>query len=157
MCAMIALGLASTAISAAGMVMQGKQAEAMSEYQAKAYGQQAAADQQASAYEASRERHKQELLQAQARAQVGASGVALAGSPTEVLVANAREGELDLQAIRYGSQLRQNNLNTQAAIARFSGKQAKTASYIGAAGTAVSGFMSTYERAVQFGQNPFSG
>jgi hypothetical protein len=138
MCAMIALGLASTAISAAGMVMQGKQAEAMSEYQAKAYGQQAAADQQASAYEASRERHKQELLQAQARAQVGASGVAL-------------------QAIRYGSQLRQNNLNTQAAIARFSGKQAKTASYIGAAGTAVSGFMSTYERAVQFGQNPFSG
>jgi hypothetical protein len=154
MCAMIALGLASTAISAAGMVMQGKQAEAMANYQAKAYEQQAAADQQASAYEASRERHKQELLQANARAQVGASGVALAGSPTEVLVANAREGELDLQAIRYGSQLRQNNLRTQAGISRFSGKQAKTASMIGAAGAVVGGLYSTYERGVQIGAIP---
>ena len=71
-----------------------------------------------------------------------------------MLVANAREGELDLQAIRYGSQLRQNNLNTQAAIARFSGKQAKTASYIGAAGGLVSGLYGTYERGVQIGAIP---
>ena len=156
MCFMVALGLVGAGIQAAGMVMQGQQAQAMAEYQAKAYEQQAISDQQASAYEAARERHRQELEQASARAQVGASGVAFRGSPTEVLAANAREGELDIQAIRYGSQLRQNNLRTQAGISRFSGKQAKTAGMIGAAGALVGGLYSAYDRSVQLGQNPFA-
>ena len=85
-------------------------------------------------HEARQERKKQELLQANARAQVGASGVAMAGSPSDVLIANAREGELDIRAIQYGSQIRQNNLRTQADISRFSGKQAMAGGIINAQG-----------------------
>lgn len=155
MCFIAALGLASAGIQAAGMVMQGKQAEAMANYQAKAYEQQARSDAQASAYEAARERHQQDLAASAARAQVGASGVAMTGSPTEVMAANAREGQLDIQAIQYGSRLRQNNLQTQAGISRFSGKQARQAANIGAAGAIVGGLYSAYDRSVQLGQPIF--
>lgn len=156
MCTLV-LGLIGTAISAVGSIAQGQQAAASADAQARAYEQQAVADQQAAAFEGQRERRRQELLQANARAQVGASGVALSGSPSEVLAANAREGELDIQAIRYSSQLRQNNLRTQADISRFQGKQAKTAGYINAASSVVSGLSNLYDpnRSVKF-SNPFA-
>jgi hypothetical protein len=144
MCALAAIGLVGTAISAAGAIAQGQQAKVMADYQAKAYQQQAAADAMASGYEQQRERQKQALLMSNAKAQVGASGVALAGSPTEVLIGNARQGELDIQAIQYGSQLRQNSLNTQAAISSFQGAQAQKAGYINAASTAASGLGNAY-------------
>jgi hypothetical protein len=108
-------------------IAQGNQQAQMAEMQAKADEQQAQADARASAYEQQQERKKQELLQANARAQVGASGVALQGSPSAVLAANAKQGQMDIEAIRYGSQLRQSNLGTQASISRYSGQQAKTA------------------------------
>jgi hypothetical protein len=153
MCALAAIGLVGTAISAAGSIAQGRQAEVMANYQAKAYGQQARADAVSSAYEASQERRQQALLEANARAQAGASGVALQGSPTDVLAANARAGELDIQAIRYGSQLRQNSLRTQASISQYQGQQAKQAGYINAASTAVSGLGSAYRDSIRFGSN----
>ena len=155
MCSLIALGLIGTGIQAAGMIAQGRQAQVMAEYQARAYEQQAQADAQASAFEQGQERKRQDLAAAAARAQVGAAGVALAGSPTEVLAANAREGQLDIQAIRYGSQLRQNQLRTQAGISRFEGRQARQAATIGAAGAVVGGLTSAYSRSVQFGSSPF--
>lgn len=130
----------------------------MANYQAKAYEQQAQADAQASAFESAQERKKQELLQAQARAQVGASGVAVAGSPSEVLAANAKQNQLDLKAIQYGSTLRQNSLNTQASISRFSGKQAMGASLIKAGTGLVSGISNLYDpnKAVKFGGSVFA-
>lgn len=125
---MCTLALLGTALSVGGALVEGQQSKQLADYQAKAYEQQAQADAQSAAFEQSQERHKQDLLQAQARAQAGASGVGIAGSPTEVLAANARQGQLDLKAIQYGSQLRQNSLSTQAAISRFSGRQKVTAS-----------------------------
>lgn len=150
--------LASAGLQTAGSLAQGQQAQQMAEMQARSIEQQAQADAQASAFEASRERHKQALLRANAIAQTGASGVALQGSPTEVLAANAREGELDLAAIRYGSTLRQNNFRTQAAISQYSGTQAKQAGLINATTGFVSGISQLYDpnRAVKFGSNPFA-
>jgi hypothetical protein len=133
------IAIAGSAISAGGALMQGKQAEAAANLQAQVQRRQAEQERQASAYEQGRERHRQELAQSAARAQVGASGVALTGSPAEVLAANARQGELDVQGMRYGSQLRSNALNTQAGISQFSGKQARQASYIAGASTLLSG------------------
>ncbi len=153
------IGLAELgiAISVAGSIASGVQQQQMANAQARAYEQQAQADAQASAYEAQRERRKQELVAANARAQVGASGVAMAGSPSEVLMANAREGELDLQAIRYGSQLRQNNLRTQADISRYSGRQAMAGGIINAGSSFVSGLSNLYDpnKAVRFGRSSF--
>ncbi|ESY25727.1 MULTISPECIES: hypothetical protein [unclassified Mesorhizobium] len=136
---MCTLALLGTVLSVGGALAEGQQSKQMADYQAKAYQQQAQADAQAAAFEQGQERHKQDLLQAQARAQAGASGVGIAGSPTEVLAANARQGQADLGALLYGSKLRQNNLNSQAAISRFQGKQAVTASIFNAGSALVGG------------------
>lgn len=144
--ALLALGL-----SVGGSVATGAQQQQMDNYQAKAYEQQAKADAQASAFEQAQERKKQELQQAAARAAVGASGVAVTGSPTEVLAANARQGQLDIKAIQYGSQIRQNSLTTQAGISRFSGKQAMTAGIINGVTTGIGGIAK-----VQMGRSPFA-
>ncbi|TIP74583.1 MAG: hypothetical protein E5X53_02860 [Mesorhizobium sp.] len=154
---MCTLALIGTALSVGGALVEGQQSKQMADYQAKAYEQQARADGQAAAFEQGQERHKQELLQAQARAQAGASGVGTSGSPTEVLAANARQGQLDIKAIQYGSQLRQNNLTTQAAISRFSGEQAVAASIFRAGGNLVSGLSGIYDpaKAVKFGKSAF--
>jgi hypothetical protein len=157
MCTLALLGLAGTALSVGGALLEGQQSKQMADYQAKAYEQQAQADAQSAAFDQSQERHKQDLLQAQARAQAGASGVGIAGSPSEVLAANARQGQLDLKTIQYGSQLRQNNLSTQAAISRFSGKQAVTASIFNAGRSLGSGLSGLYDptKAVTFGKGAF--
>lgn len=158
MCTFALLGLAGTAISTVGAVASGAQQQQMANMQAKAYEQQAQADGQAAAFEAAQEKRKQDLLAAQARAAVGASGVAAQGSPSEVLAANARQNQLDLKAIQYGSALRQNNLRTQADISRFSGKQAMGASIINAGSTLVSGISNLYDpkKAVKFGGSAFA-
>lgn len=141
--------IGSTALGALGSVMEGNAANEAAKMQQAAYNQQAQADAQASAFEVSREKYKQELAASSARAQIGASGVALTGSPTDVLVAQAGQGELDLQAIKYGSQMRQNQLITQGKISAYQGKQAKIAGFIGAGTKILSG-------AVQIGKNPFA-
>ena len=157
MCTLALLGLAGTALSVGGALVEGQQSKQMADYQARAYEQQAQADAQQAAFEQGQERHKQDLLQAQARAQAGASGVGIPGSPTEVLAANARQGQMDLKTIQYGSQLRQNNLNSQAAISRFSGKQAVTGSIFKAGGNLVSRLSGLYDpsKAVTFGKSSF--
>jgi hypothetical protein len=151
---MCTLALLGTVLSVGGALVDGQQSRQMADYQARAYQQQARADAQASAFEQGQERHKQELLQAQARAQAGASGVAISGSPAEVLAANARQGELDIKAIQYGSQLRRNSLGTQAAISRYSGKQAVAASIFKAGGNLVAGLYDP-AKAVTFGKSAF--
>lgn len=147
----VALGILGTVLSVGGAIMQGQQEAAMAEAQAKAYEQQGRNDAIASAYEARQERRKQDLAMSAAIAQTGASGVALKGSPTAVLAANAQQGEMELQAIRFGSQLRQNNLNDQAAISRWSGRQARGASFIKAGSSLISGA----DKAVRLVNNPF--
>lgn len=142
---MCTLALIGTALSVGGALVEGQQSKQLADYQAKAYEQQARTEAQSAAFEQSQERHKQDLLQAQARAQAGASGVGISGSPTEVLAANARQGQLDLKAIQYGSQLRQNSLSTQAAISRFSGKQKVTASIFNAGNALVGGLSKIYD------------
>ncbi len=139
MCTLALIGLG---LSVGGALVEGQQQKQMADLQAKAYDQQAQADAAAAAFEQGQERHKQNLLQAQAHAQVGGSGVAVAGSPTEVLAANAKQNQLDLDAIRYSSQLRQNNLSTQAAISKFGGKQAVVGSIFKAGSNLISGIKS---------------
>jgi len=154
---MCTLALLGTVLSVGGALVEGQQSKQMADYQAKVYEQQAQADAQQATFDQSQERHKQDLLQAQARAQAGASGVGIAGSPTEVLAANARQGQVDLNAMLYGSKLRQNNLQDQAAISRFQGKQAVTSSIFNAGGALVGGLSKIYDptKAVTLGKNVF--
>lgn len=141
-------------LSVGGALVSGVQSMQMAKAQQQAYEQQARADAQASAYEAGQEKKRQQAAAAAATAQVGASGVALAGSPTEVMSANARENQMDIDAIRYGSAIRQNNFRTQGQIAAMQGKQAMVGSIFKAAGTAISG-MYDPNRAEKFGTSIF--
>lgn len=154
---MCTLALLGTALSVGGALAEGRQSKQMADAQARAYEQQARADAQSAAFEQGQERHRQDLLQAQARAQAGASGVGMAGSPAEVLAANAGQGQLDLKAIQYSALLRQNNLGTQGAISRFSGKQAVAASIFNAGRSLGSGLSGLYDptKAVTFGKGAF--
>lgn len=148
-----------TAVSAAGAIAQGQQQSALAKAQAQAQEQQAEAERRAAAYESAKEFRQQQLLQSSARAQVGASGVGFAGSPTAALVANAGEGQMELEAIQFGSTIRQNNLRTQADISRMQGKAARTNSMFGAASTIIGGasnIYSDYRRSVRLNQNVFA-
>jgi hypothetical protein len=144
----VALTIASTLIGAAGAIAQGQQANAAAQAQARALEQQAEAERKAAGYEVMQQDRQNQLAQSAARAQVGASGVGLQGSPTEALLANVGQQQLDLEAIQYGSTIKQNNLRTQAEITRQQGKQAKTASFINAGSSLIQG-------ATKLGSNPF--
>lgn len=154
MTAMIGLQLAGTAVSAFGQMAQGNTAADMGRLQRAAYDDQARNVERAGAFEAMQERRKQELVAANARAQVGASGVAMEGSPTEVLLANARQDELDLQAIQFGSAVKSGQLRTQGAISEFSGGRAQTAGYIAGASTLLTGTANAFmpKNSVKLGQ-----
>lgn len=157
MCTLLALGIAGTAISAFGAIQQGNAANAAAQAQAQAQEQQAEAERRSSAFESEREFKKQQLQLSSARAAVGASGVGFQGSPSAVITANAAQGQLDLAAIQYGSQLRQNTLMTQADLTRMEGRQAKQAGFINAASSVVSGASGIMrDRAVRLNQNPFA-
>lgn len=148
----VSLTVISTVIGAAGSIAQGQQAQAAAEANARALEQQAEAERKAAGYEIMQQDRQNRLATSAARAQVGASGVGFQGSPSEALLANVGQQQLDLEAIRYGSTIKQNNLRDQAAISRFQGKQAKTASFINAGGTLISGA----SQAVKLGGNPFA-
>jgi hypothetical protein len=136
---MTALALAGTVASVAGSIYQGKTAAATGQLQQEAYNVQAENTQKAATFEAMQTLRKQEAAAAQARAQVGASGVAFEGSPTAALVSNAQQGALDIEAIKFGSQVKSDQLTTQGKIARYSGDRAETGSYIAGASTLASG------------------
>jgi hypothetical protein len=155
---MMGVSLAGTALSAAGQVMQGKQANAAAQLQQQEYGRQAEEDRVAAAYEASREAAKGQAQQSQALTQVGSSGVMLSGSPTEVLADNAAQNSMDVEAIMYGSKIRQNQLERKGILTAWEGKQKKKAGYLGAATTALSGIGSLYrpQNSVQMGGSTFA-
>jgi hypothetical protein len=144
MCAMAPLMLATTALSAVGSIMQGNAAAAAGDAQQAAYRQSAEYERQSSAYEATRVADKNKRAASAALVQVAGSGVSLAGSPTEVLADNAIQSQMDIDAIRFGSTIKQNNLLTQGDLAKMQGDQKQQAGYIGAATNVASGLTQLY-------------
>lgn len=158
MCAFAPLMLATTALSAVGSIMQGNQAAAAGEAQKAAYYQSAQAEQAASGYEATRVADRNRRASSAALTQVAGSGVSLTGSPTDVLADNAVQTQMDIDAIRFGSKIKQNNLTTQGDLAQFTGEQKQQAGYIGAATSVASGLTSLYtpRSAIRMGGSGFS-
>lgn len=130
--------LAAATVGAAGDIVEGRNQDVLAGYQAQSLNNEADAERRTSNYQAAREYDKQRYAQAEDRARIGASGVAFTGSAAEVYADNAAQGQLDLEAIRYGSTLKQQQLRTQAGVVRAQGKMAKQASYFSAAGKMLS-------------------
>lgn len=96
----------------------------------KAEGKQALATGQA---EATRQRRIIAAQQSQLTADVGASGTTMAGSPMEVYLANAREGELQAQDRIYAGQLTAFGKKQEAALAKRRGTSELLGGIAGAA------------------------
>lgn len=157
MCAMAPLLIATTGLQAMGSIMQGNQAAAAGEAQQAAYRTAAENERLASGYEATKVADRNKRAQSAALTQVAGSGVLLTGSPTEVLADNAIQSQMDIDAIRFGSKIKQNNLLTQGDLAKMTGEQKQQAGYIGAATNVASGLTQLYtpRSAVRFGGSAF--
>ncbi len=158
MCAFAPLMLATTGLAAFGSIMQGNQAAAAGEAQQAASYQAAEAERVASGYEATRVADRNKRAASAALVQVAGSGVSLTGSPTEVLADNAMQSQMDIDAIRFGSTIKQNKLKTQGDLAKFSGEQRQTAGYIGAITNIGSGLTQLYtpRASVRMGGSAFA-
>lgn len=93
----------------------------------------------------SRVQSKKEL--GAARANYGASGITLEGSPLDSLEESAAAAELDALQIRHSGEVKARAFEGQANLERYRGKNAKTQGYLGGAasllqgGAGVAGFL----------------
>jgi hypothetical protein len=122
---MAVAAVASAAMSAAGAIQAGQAQKKMAQYNARVA-------EDTARYQAERQQDKVQRLMGAARVAVNKSGIAMSGSPLDVLADSAMQSELDHQAI-----LRQGK--AQAAMDRYQGGQAARAGYFGAATALLSG------------------
>lgn len=157
MCAAAPLLLATTGLQAMGSIMQGNAAADAGKAQQAAYNQAADNERLASGYEATRVYDRGKRAQSSALVQVAGSGVTLAGSPTEVLADNAVQTQMDVDAIRFGSQIKQNNLTMQGDLAAYTGQQKQQAGYLGAVTSVASGLTQLYtpKNSIKMGGSTF--
>jgi hypothetical protein len=128
-----------TAISVIGALNQGQQAADAARYNtAVAQNNAIAARQQAEANAAAQAR-KARLQLGSIRAGYGASGVALEGSPLDVIEASAAAAELDRQNILYSGELRAGGYESTAGLELMRGDSAKTGSYFSAGSALLKG------------------
>jgi hypothetical protein len=158
MCAMAPLLIATTGLQAMGSIMQGNAAAETGTAQQSAYYQAADNERLASGYEATRVFERNRRAQSAALVQVAGSGVSLTGSPTDVLADNAIQSQMDIDAIRFGSTIKQNNLMAQGDLAFMQGQQKQQAGYIGAATSVASGLTQLYtpRSSVRLGGSAFA-
>lgn len=123
-----AASVGGTVVSAIGQKKAGTAAQQAAEFNA-----QRALEE--SAIREKQIREEARLTQATGRANVGASGIELSGSPLDVLAENARQYELSALIERRGGQL-------EAEAQRKAGKAAKTVANYGTAGTLLTGGVS---------------
>ena len=134
--AVVAMTAASTAMSAIGAIREGNAADAAAKAQAQAAEQQAQAQRNVGQFEVAQERREQRRVFGQQVAQLGSQGTALTGQPIDLLADSAKQNELALQAIRFQSEIAARNQENEADLARFRGRQARSAG-IFKAGTAL--------------------
>ena len=152
------LSLVGTAVSAAGTLAAGRQAQAQAEYQARAYEQQGKIQQQALEFQAKQyelagkeeqaaaqqeaEAHRREkrLALSRLQTQAAASGFT-ATDPTSLAIADEieRYGTYKQQLANYGGEARRANLEDEAAARRYEGEAARSGAQISATASRLEG------------------
>lgn len=134
------VGLLGSAVSAMGAIAQGNAAAASAKYNAAAQEQQARAEKDAASAEAQDYRRQNNAQVAAARAARMASGVTMAGSPLMVEEATVREIALgSARLVNRGAQ-RATRLRNEAELSRMNAKASRTAGYLNAGSSLLSGF-----------------
>ena len=140
----------AAAVTAVSTISSAQQAKKSAETNAQIAERNAEiAKQKASADAAAQNRMSRQHIGAM-EANYSASGVALEGSPLEVIEQSTRDAELDRLNILYGGEVRANNYGTEASIQNARGSNAMTSGYLSAA----SSLSSSYAKSGQLTQNP---
>jgi hypothetical protein len=141
------IAAASTVIGVAGTIQQGSNQQKLLNYQAEQRDEDAKAAQADAQRESLIERKKAKNLMSRARAVAGASG---AGSSdptvTNILTDIATQGEVNALNALYSGDTQARGLRSGAGMARNEGRAARTASYMDAASTGLSGATSWYSK-----------
>lgn len=130
-------GLTSVGALASGMAQQAGYERQAEQYrtQAQLLNRQANIEQDAGQYQQRRMQEKGDAVSAKQRAIVAGSGFSIEGSPTEAVIDSRRENALDVAAIKYGTDLKSDNLNFQSGVAgtnaQISDRAASTAGMTG--------------------------
>lgn len=154
------LTVASTAVGVYGAIQAGNARADAARYNAQvAEREQVVANQnrqlaiRTAQTDAEDKRRENRRVLASIRANFGASGLSLAGSPLDVLQDAATEQELDVQRIEYEGQvrgregaLRMLGLQDDAELSRAEARNASSAGRVSAFGTALSGAGTTLQR-----------
>jgi len=135
----LALTVVSTAVGVYSAYSQGQAQQKAAKYNAKVAENQATAARNAAAVREQQHRERIRQLAGTQRANSGASGIALEGSPLLVMADTLEQAELDAQRIRYGGEVSATGFESQARLQRFQGAQAAQAGMIGAGSTLLSG------------------
>lgn len=126
------MSVAGAAVSAMGSMAQGKAQAQAARYNAQIAERNATiARQQANADAETQRRNSMRAIGAM-RANYGASGVTLEGSPLDVLESSAAEAKLDEMNIRYKGELKAIGYTDEAALDRANAKTAKQQGLMGA-------------------------
>lgn len=138
------IGLIVSMVSAIGGAMAAKDAgeaqKAAADYNAKVLEAQAQSEREAAAFEETQQREQAAKMRARQRVAYLASGVDLSeGTPLEVLGQQAGEMEMDALTIRYNGEIKAKQSESQAAIYRMQGAQAKKAGYTNAGSSLLTG------------------
>jgi DNA repair ATPase RecN len=147
----IGASIASSAVSAIGQLKQGDAAKKAGDMNA-ANARQNASDaiEQARLNEVQQRKDSYKVISS-ARADYGASGATLEGSPMDVLEQSSRNAELDALTIRYGGQVRANAYERDAKISEMEGNAARSTSRLAAAGTFLSGVTGGISKGLKLG------
>lgn len=143
-------GAIGMGVQALGTLQAGAEAEARAKYEAKVQEQQADEAYASSQREAAEKYRKGQLMLSEQRAAIAGSGGDLT-DPSVLDIMGDTAAEIDLAARTdiYRGDQQARGYNDAAIASRISGKNARTASFIGAAGGLFSGISNMYSR---FGQ-----
>lgn len=136
---MAVLGLASGLVSGIGAAQQANAQAASFESQAEFERRQADIELETGAYRAERRQDEVDRALGTQRAQYGASGLALSGTPADVIAESAQEGALDVAAIRWNSGLAAGNQRFRAQISESNARDARRAAPLAFAAPVLTG------------------
>lgn len=136
---LMGLQIAGSVIGAVGAISGGQNQSAIAEYNALLSERDAKAAKIAAADEEAKLHRQRAQVSSAQRVAAGKSGLVLEGSPIEVFGDTVYQAELDAQRIRYAGSVEEAKALGQAAGWRMQGRAAKTAGYIGAGSSLLTG------------------
>lgn len=140
------LSMIAAGVSAVGQIASASAQSASLRAQSRFQERQSILAKQQGGYEAARFNDQTSRQIDQMRGQFLSSGIALDGSALDVIADSASEASLDEQAIKFGAQIRSDNLAFESQMSKINAKNAMAGGILGAAGDIVGGLAKTFDQ-----------